>query len=96
MWLLLDDGQFTLQVDRIKGNQIHCIILSGGLLSNNKVINRDGVGLSAYTLSLKDKEDLKNAVLFTYWEPIDWTGVTNTLKVVEVDEMTQAATTKAE
>jgi hypothetical protein len=35
-------------------------------------------------------------VLFTYWEPIDWTGVTNTLKVVKVDEMTQAATTKAE
>jgi pyruvate kinase len=66
MWLLLDDGQFTLQVDHIKGNQIHCIILSGGLLSNNKVINCDGVGLSAYTLSLKDKETLKNAVLFTY------------------------------
>lgn len=66
MWLLLDDGHFTMQADHIKGNQIHCIILSGGLLSNNKVINRDGVGLSAYTLSLKDKEDLKNALLFTY------------------------------
>lgn len=37
-----------------------------------------------------------NTVLFRYGEPIGCTSVTNTLKVVKVDEMTQAATTKAE
>lgn len=60
--LLLDDGRITMQVDRIKGNQIHCVILSGGVLSNNKGINRQGGGLSADALTLKDKKDLKTAV----------------------------------
>lgn len=37
-----------------------------------------------------------NTVLFRYGEPIGCTSVTNALKVVKVDEMTQTATTKAE
>lgn len=60
--LLLDDGRITLQVDRIKGNQIHCTVLNGGVLSNNKGINRQGGGLSADALTAKDKQDLITAV----------------------------------
>ncbi len=60
--LLLDDGRITMQVDRIKGNQIHCVVLSGGVLSNNKGINRQGGGLSADALTTKDKQDLITAV----------------------------------
>lgn len=60
--LLLDDGRITMQVDRVKGNQIHCMVLSGGVLSNNKGINRQGGGLSADALTKKDREDIKTAV----------------------------------
>jgi pyruvate kinase len=60
--LLLDDGRITMQVDRVKGNQIHCVVLSGGMLSNNKGINRQGGGLSADALTAKDKQDLITAV----------------------------------
>lgn len=60
--LLLDDGRITMQVDRVKGNQIHCVVLTGGLLSNNKGINRQGGGLSADALTVKDKQDLITAV----------------------------------
>ena len=60
--LLLDDGRITMQVDRIKGNQIHCVVLSGGVLSNNKGINRQGGGLSADSLTTKDRDDIKTAV----------------------------------
>lgn len=60
--LLLDDGRITMQVDRIKGNQIHCLVLNGGTLSNNKGINRQGGGLSADALTKKDREDIKTAV----------------------------------
>jgi pyruvate kinase len=60
--LLLDDGRITMQVDRVIGNQIHCIVLSGGVLSNNKGINRQGGGLSADALTIKDREDIKTAV----------------------------------
>lgn len=60
--LLLDDGRITMQVSRVKGNQIHCVVLSGGVLSNNKGINRQGGGLSAEALTKKDREDIKTAV----------------------------------
>lgn len=60
--LLLDDGRITMQVDRVKGNQIHCVVLNGGVLSNNKGINRQGGGLSAEALTKKDREDIKTAV----------------------------------
>ena len=60
--LLLDDGRITMQVDRVKGNLIHCLVLNGGVLSNNKGINRQGGGLSADALTKKDREDIKTAV----------------------------------
>jgi pyruvate kinase len=60
--LLLDDGRITMQVDRIKGHQIHCVVLNGGVLSNNKGINRQGGGLSADALTKKDREDIMTAV----------------------------------
>lgn len=60
--LLLDDGRITMQVDRVKGNQIHCVVLNGGVLSNNKGINKQGGGLSADALTAKDREDIKTAV----------------------------------
>jgi len=60
--LLLDDGRITMQVSRVKGNQIHCVVLSGGVLSNNKGINRQGGGLSADALTKKDRADIITAV----------------------------------
>lgn len=60
--LLLDDGRITLSIDRIKGNQIHCVVLTGGVLSNNKGINLQGGGLAADALTKKDRTDIKTAV----------------------------------
>ena len=60
--LLLDDGRITMQVDRVVKDKIHCIVLAGGVLSNNKGINKQGGGLSAEALTEKDKADIKTAV----------------------------------
>ena len=60
--LLLDDGRITMQVDRVVGQKIHCVVLNGGFLSDNKGINRQGGGLSADALTKKDREDIKTAV----------------------------------
>lgn len=59
--LLLDDGRLSLQVERIEGMKIHCRVLIGGVLSNNKGINLLGGGLSAPTLTEKDKADIQVA-----------------------------------
>lgn len=60
--LLLDDGRITMQVDRVNGDKIYCLVLAGGELSNNKGINKQGGGLSAEALTEKDKADIKTAV----------------------------------
>ncbi len=59
--LLLDDGRLELEVSRIEGQRIHCTVIIGGELSNNKGINLRGGGLSAGALTDKDREDLKAA-----------------------------------
>jgi pyruvate kinase len=60
--LLLDDGLIELRVNHIMGRKIHCRVQSGGILLNNKGINRQGGGLTAPALTDKDRADLKFAV----------------------------------
>jgi len=59
--LLLDDGRIELQVDGVNDTELHCTVLVGGPLSNNKGINRKGGGLSAPALTAKDKKDIITA-----------------------------------
>ncbi|WP_022949029.1 pyruvate kinase [Methylohalobius crimeensis] len=60
--LLLDDGRIVLTVEKITGNRVECRVDVGGILSNNKGINKQGGGLSAEALTDKDKRDIKTAV----------------------------------
>ncbi len=59
--LLLDDGRIVMTVEQVSGNQIICQVVNGGVLSNNKGINRQGGGLSASALTDKDMADIKTA-----------------------------------
>jgi len=59
--LLLNDGLIVMDVDKVVDQEIHCTVVIGGVLSNNKGINRAGGGLSAAALTDKDKEDIKTA-----------------------------------
>jgi pyruvate kinase len=60
--LLLDDGRVVMKVEKIEVHRIHCKVVVGGELSNNKGINRMGGGLSAAALTDKDRVDIKEAV----------------------------------
>jgi pyruvate kinase len=61
--LLLNDGMLEFHVTAVKGTEVHCAVVRGGVLSNNKGINRKGGGLTAPALTEKDKEDIKTAAL---------------------------------
>jgi pyruvate kinase len=61
--LLLNDGLLEFHVTSVKGAEVHCVVVRGGVLSNNKGINRKGGGLTAPALTDKDKEDIKTAAL---------------------------------
>ena len=60
--LLLDDGLIELAVTALKPPLIECMVIEGGILKNNKGINRKGGGLAAGALTDKDKQDIKTAV----------------------------------
>ncbi|MFN8769479.1 MAG: pyruvate kinase [Neisseriaceae bacterium] len=56
--LLLDDGKITLKVIKVDGSKIHCKVEQGGILKNNKGINKLGGGLTAPALTDKDLKDI--------------------------------------
>lgn len=60
--LLLNDGMITLAVDRIDGTRIHTTVVTGGILSDHKGINKKGGGLSAAALTDVDREHIRLAV----------------------------------
>jgi len=62
--LLLNDGLIVLTVDKVKGEQVHTTVKLGGVLSNNKGINKQGGGLTAPALTAKDMEDIRTAMSF--------------------------------
>ncbi|ARG98635.1 pyruvate kinase [Legionella micdadei] len=64
--LLLDDGLIELEVKSITPPQIHCLVIEGGLLANNKGLNRKGGGLAARALTKKDKKDIETAVALEF------------------------------
>jgi len=59
--LLLDDGRLVLGVSEVKGSRISTLVEQGGVLSNNKGINRRGGGLTAPALTDKDMRDIETA-----------------------------------
>ena len=61
--LLLNDGMLEFDVVGVDGTRVICKVVRGGVLSNNKGINRKGGGLTAPALTEKDMEDIKTAAL---------------------------------
>jgi pyruvate kinase len=59
--LLLDDGRMVLDVVDVTKHRVYCTVRHGGVLSNNKGINRKGGGLTAPALTAKDMEDIRVA-----------------------------------
>ncbi len=60
--LLLNDGLIVLDIESVTGSAIHTIVRVGGVLSNNKGINKQGGGLSAPALTAKDVRDIETAM----------------------------------
>ena len=57
--ILIDDGKVTLEVIKVKGNDVETIVIEPGQVSNNKGLNLPGVAVSVPAMSEKDIEDLK-------------------------------------
>jgi pyruvate kinase len=57
--ILLSDGLIELQVRAIRGKDVLCDVINGGMLGENKGINLPGIALSIPALTSKDRKDLE-------------------------------------
>jgi pyruvate kinase len=57
--ILADDGLIQMTVERVEGEDIHCIVDNGGELSNNKSLNLPNVSIKLPAITEKDIEDIK-------------------------------------
>ncbi|AFY37589.1 pyruvate kinase [[Leptolyngbya] sp. PCC 7376] len=71
--ILLDDGKVEMRVEKIdvEAQNLHCRVVVGGTLSNNKGVNFPGVYLSVKALTDKDREDL----MFGLDQGVDWVAL---------------------
>jgi pyruvate kinase len=60
--LLIDDGKVAVQVTGVEGNDIRCLVVEGGPVSNNKGVSLPNVAVSVPAMSDKDAEDLRFAL----------------------------------
>jgi pyruvate kinase len=90
--ILLDDGRVEMRVEEVKrsAGELHCQVVVGGVLSNNKGVNFPGVYLSIKAMTDKDRKDLT----FGLDQGIDWVAlsfVRNPQDVLEIKELISAA-----
>jgi pyruvate kinase len=86
--ILLDDGRVEMTVESVDPDQgeLHCRVVVGGVLSNNKGVNFPGVYLSIKALTDKDRKDL----IFGLNQGVDWVAlsfVRNPQDVLEIKEL---------
>jgi pyruvate kinase len=60
--ILLSDGLIELRVQQVRGQEVICKVINGGLLGENKGINLPGIKLRVPALTPKDRADLKFAL----------------------------------
>ncbi len=90
--ILLDDGKVEMlveEIDRVK-RLLHCRVVVGGILSNNKGVNFPGVYLSIKAMTDKDRQDL----MFGLDQGVDWVAlsfVRNPQDVLEIKELIASA-----
>lgn len=90
--ILLDDGKVEMVVEKVDSSaeELHCRVVVGGTLSNNKGVNFPGVYLSIKALTDKDRKDL----MFGLDQGVDWVAlsfVRNPQDVLEIKELISAA-----
>mgnify|MGYP001827934051 CR=1 FL=1 len=59
--LFINDGIIQLAVENVKGNDVHCKILVGGILRSRKGLNLPGIDLGVGAFTDRDHECLKFA-----------------------------------
>ena len=81
--ILIDDGLIELIVKEIRGEDIICTVVNGGVISNHKGVNVPGANLKMPFISKKDHDDL----LFGIQEGFDFVAASFTRTANDIREV---------
>ena len=56
--ILVDDGLLKFKITEVKGKEIHCKVIVGGIIKNHKGVNVPNVIIKLPSITEKDIEDL--------------------------------------
>jgi len=70
--ILLDDGAIELKVHSVNSTDIHCQIIHGGTLRNNKSVNLPDTQLSISAVGPENREDIIRELTFATENDIDY------------------------
>ncbi|MFP4375676.1 MAG: pyruvate kinase [Spirochaetales bacterium] len=56
------DGIIDLEVEKVEGTEVHCVVRSGGTLGSRKNVNIPGVKVQLPAITDKDKKDIQFAI----------------------------------
>ncbi|MDO4797330.1 MAG: pyruvate kinase [Coriobacteriales bacterium] len=57
--IFVDDGLIGLKVERVDGDDIHCVVTNGGLLGEHKGVNIPNVRVGLPAVTDQDREDIR-------------------------------------
>jgi pyruvate kinase len=80
--ILLDDGLLQLRVEAVKGDDVLCRVIDGGVLKDKKGMNLPGSALSVPALTEKDKRD----IVFGRELGVDWFALSFVRNPKDVEE----------
>jgi pyruvate kinase len=81
--LLLDDGLLEVIVKSIKGEDVNCEVITGGMLKSHKGLNLPETDTKISAITDKDKEDIVFGVL----QGVDWIALSFVRKPDDVREL---------
>ncbi len=81
--IFVNDGIIELHVDKIKGNEIFCTVVTGGEMSSNKGVNVPGVDLE---LEVPTTQDMKHLKVIAELQP-DFVAVSAVKRASEVEKV---------
>lgn len=81
--VLLNDGRVALDVLDVKGADVRCRVVVGGMVSSNKGINLPGSRISAPSMTEKDFEDLELGLALG----VDWVALSFVRSPHDVEQL---------
>ena len=90
--ILLSDGLIELRVVKVKGDDVECEVINGGMLGEHKGINLPGAALSIPALTDKDRKDLK----FGLEHGVDMVALSFVRSAADVESVKQIVAAKGQ